>query len=94
MANDLRDHVWKLDTAALVTDETVLVDGVRWIPANATDRFTLANGLGDIVFDSGVAPVAGPPPESVIPFRCIKGMTLAYVSGTPVVYVYGKLYLA
>lgn len=90
MANDLRDHVWRLDTAGAVTTETVLIEAIRMLPAAGTDRATLANGLGEVVWDSG-ATGATAAVESTIPFRCVQGMTLAYTSGTPVLYVYGRL---
>ena len=90
MANAASDHIFILDTDGLVTDETVLIEAIRVIPTAGTDRATIANGLGDVIWDSGISGTALVPIESTIPFRSVSGMTVN-VTGTPIVYVYGRL---
>ena len=89
MANELHDHVWVLDTDGTPTGETQLIEGTVFIPTVATDRAVITNGLGDVVFDTGLSPDVWPLVTD-LKFRCVNGFTVN-VTGACQLYLYGRL---
>jgi len=97
MSNRLVDHVWVCDTAgtAAVTNETVYVDGVRWVGSTTdADQAVIKNVVNDdIVWEAKLDESnnnAGMTHDSHVKFRCLNGFKVTTLSnGT--LYIYGKL---
>lgn len=97
MANELRDHVWFVDTAgaANITNETVLVQDIRWVGSTtAGHAAVIENGRsGVVVWESVNTLGANEVQESHdLNLRLVEGFSVPTLSSGRL-YIYGKLVL-
>lgn len=96
MANELRDHVWVIDTAgaANVTNETVLVTDIRWVGSTTAGHTAIIeNGRsGVVVWESVNQNGANEVQESHdLALRLVEGFSVPTLASGRL-YIYGKLY--
>lgn len=93
MANELRDHVWFIDTAAATVvsgTEELRIKSIRFIPATNADVAVLKNGDGKTVWET-TAGGSTLPEESRLDLRCAKGFIVSTLTAGAKLYLYGNL---
>lgn len=94
MANELRDHVWVIDTAgaANITNETVLVNAIRWVGATtAGHQAIVENGRDGVVVWESVADADNFVEHAEgLNLRLVEGFSVPTL-GSGKLYIYGCL---